>query len=103
MCKLLYFLFSICLTVTIRLNIPNRINLKSSYNLKCENFHGNVTYNADNLPSGGKLNQDKLEIYDSSLLKEGYFVVRIRAEDSYGSTDEQIIVLVIQKQIRRES
>ena len=102
MAKPIYFLLSISLVAAIHLNIDNSINLRSSYELKCENVDGNVTYHVDNLPPGVRLNGKTIEIYDFSLVKEGYFVIRIRAEDTSGSTDEQIIVLIIQKQIRRE-
>lgn len=54
-----------------------------------------MTYEAQNLPQGVRLHNDKIELFDSSNNNGGYYPVKIRATDSSGSVDERIVVVVI--------
>lgn len=81
--------------VGLQLQIGTQLTLDQAYQLACSNAQGPVTYEAQNLPQGVRLHNDKIELFDSSNNNGGYYPVKIRATDSSGSVDERIVVVVI--------
>lgn len=81
--------------ISLQLQIGTQLTLDQAYQLACSDAQGPVTYEAQNLPQGVRLHNDKIELFDSSNNNGGYYPVKIRATDSSGSVDERIVVVVI--------
>lgn len=79
----------------LELKVGAQLNLDKAYSLACSGAQGAITYQASNLPQGVRLYNDKIELFDNKQASSGYYPVTIRAEDSAGSVDERIVVLVI--------
>lgn len=65
--------------------------------MRCSGAYGNVKYYATNLPYGVQLQGDKIKIVDKNAVENGIQTIRLKAQDSYGHSDERLIVLVINK------
>ena len=90
-------LFAVLLITTsfgLQLQIATQLNLDQAYSLTCSGAQGQVTYQADNLPQGVRLSNDKIELFGDNYAA-GYYPVKIRAQDSTGAVDERIVVLVL--------
>ncbi len=80
----------------LKLQLGTQIDLSNSaVALACTGATGPVTYQAQNLPSGVRLYNDKIELFDNSNANNGYYPIKIRANDASGASDERIILLVV--------
>lgn len=64
-----------------RMNVDSTIQLRDSYELECDGAVGEVTYRAENLPPGIKLEGNVLVVEDASLLRGGYETCYLEARD----------------------
>ena len=92
-------LFLVSLALTLRLKIGSSFKIDDSYQLSCDDAHGQVHYEVHELPHGVKLEGDRIKIYDQHNLKEGPVTLRISARDERGNTDERIVVIIFKKKV----
>lgn len=77
-----------------RMNVDSTIELRDSFQLECDGAVGEVTYRAENLPAGIKLEGDVLVIEDASLLRGGYETCYLEARDEAGNIDERLVIII---------
>ena len=93
--KIILTLLLLLVVSSLKLSVSPKVNLGSPYQLTCTGIAGQVSYTVQNLPAGVQLVGDQIRIVDESLLVNGYYPVKVRAQDSSGAVDERIVVIVI--------
>lgn len=63
--------------------------------MACSKATGQVRFEAQNLPPGVRVHNDRIELFDNSQVNNGNYPIRIRASDDSGTSDERIIILVV--------
>lgn len=82
-------------SMAIKLEVGAQVDLSRPLSLACSGAQGSVSYEAQNLPQGVRLYNDKIELFDNNKAQTGFYPVKIKASDAAGSVDERIIVISI--------
>lgn len=92
------FLLAIILihaATSCKLNLGAQVNLVDNVLINCQGAQNHVTYGVQNLPSGVRLHNNRLEVFDNSRVTSGQYPVRIRAFENGQVLDEQVVVIVL--------
>ena len=92
----------LALTLGLQLQVDPRLVLEDSYQLHCANAQGSVTYQVQNLPSGVILKGNQIQISPQGQAVDGYYPVRVRAQDITGQSDERVIVIVVRRAMQQQ-
>ena len=84
----------------LELQVDPRLVLENTYQLQCINAQGKVTYQIQNLPKGITLNDNVLQINSNGAAADGFYPVRVKAQDAAGQTDERIVVIVVRRLVQ---
>lgn len=87
----------ICLTLSFHLDVKQRIDFNGEYKLTCSGSKGLVSFGAEDLPNGLELRGDTLSVRDRSALRDGYYPVKLTAEDE-ANFDSRVVLIVISRE-----